>query len=80
MQTVPSAEQKPMGSAYKFCLLAEGSADHYPRYGNTSEWDTAAGQAILEAAGGSVVTLEGAPFVYGKPKYLNPGFIAHGRP
>jgi 3'(2'), 5'-bisphosphate nucleotidase len=80
MQTVPGSEQKPIGSAFKFCLLAEGSADFYPRYGNTSEWDTAAGHAILEAAGGSVVTLEGAPFRYGKPNYLNSGFIARGRP
>jgi 3'(2'), 5'-bisphosphate nucleotidase len=79
LATVPGAEHRQIGSAIKFCLLAEGSADHYPRYGETSEWDTAAGQAILEAAGGSVVTLEGAPLAYGKPGYCNPGFIARGR-
>jgi len=79
LATVPGAEHRPMSSAVKFCLVAEGGADHYPRYGETSEWDTAAGQAILEAAGGSVVTLEGAPLLYGKPRYLNPGFIARGR-
>jgi 3'(2'), 5'-bisphosphate nucleotidase len=79
LAAIPGAEHRQMGSAVKFCLLAEGTADHYPRYGETHEWDTAAGQAILEAAGGSVVTLEGAPFLYGKPGYLNPGFIARGR-
>ena len=76
---LPGAKRRALGSAVKFCLLAEGTADHYPRYGETHEWDTAAGQAILEAAGGSVVTLDGAPFLYGKPGYLNPGFIARGR-
>jgi 3'(2'), 5'-bisphosphate nucleotidase len=75
----PGAERRALGSAVKFCLLAEGTADHYPRYGETHEWDTAAGQAILEAAGGSVTTLDGAPFLYGKPGYFNPGFIARGR-
>ena len=67
------------GSAVKFCLLAEGTADLYPRFGPTSEWDTAAGQAILEAAGGSVTTLDGAPLGYAKPGYRNPDFIARGR-
>jgi len=79
LANLPGAEHRQLGSAVKFCLLAEGTADHYPRYGETHEWDTCAGQAILEAAGGSVVTLEGAPFRYGKPGYLNPGFIARGR-
>ena len=67
------------GSAIKFCLVAEGSADLYPRFGTTMEWDTAAGQAILEAAGGSVTTLDGAPLRYNKPLFRNPGFIARGR-
>jgi 3'(2'), 5'-bisphosphate nucleotidase len=67
------------GSSLKFCRLAEGVADLYPRFGNTMEWDTAAGQAVLEAAGGRVETAEGAPLGYGKPGFRNPHFIAHGR-
>jgi len=75
----PGVQRRISGSAIKFCFLAEGSADLYPRFGTTMEWDTAAGQAILEAAGGSVVTLDGAPLRYGKPLFRNPGFIARGR-
>lgn len=69
------------GSSLKFCRLAEGEADIYPRYGPTSEWDTCAGQAILEAAGGQVVDAEtGAPLSYAKrADFLNPAFIARGR-
>lgn len=65
-------------SSYKFCLLADGTADFYPRYGRTMEWDTAAGQAILEAAGGIVTTEEGERFHYGKLErgLDNPSFIA----
>lgn len=66
------------GSSLKFCLLAEGSADHYPRLGRTMEWDTAAGQAVLAGAGGRVVTFDGAPLVYGKAGFENPDFIAEG--
>lgn len=68
------------GSSLKFCRLAEGTADVYPRYGPTSEWDTCAGQAILEAAGGHVADAEtGEPFRYAKrPDFLNPAFIAWG--
>ena len=68
------------GSSLKFCLLAAGEADLYPRMGRTMEWDTAAGQAILMAAGGSVVTEDGAPLMYGKKErgYDNPHFIATG--
>ena len=66
------------GSAIKFGLIAAGEADLYPRFGPTMEWDTAAGHAVLEAAGGSVTTLDGAPFRYGKPGFLNGGFIARG--
>jgi 3'(2'),5'-bisphosphate nucleotidase len=64
--------------ALKFCMVAEGSADLYPRFGRTYEWDTAAGEAILNAAGGHVTTLDGAPMRYGKveEKFENPGFIA----
>ncbi|MBA3678396.1 MAG: 3'(2'),5'-bisphosphate nucleotidase CysQ [Sphingosinicella sp.] len=78
------AEFLPSSSSLKFCLLAEGSADVYPRYGRTMEWDTAAGQAILEAAGGRVMALDGSvetgPLRYGKTKggFENPPFIAWG--
>lgn len=67
-----------VGSSLKFCLLARGDAQLYPRFTPTCEWDTAAGQAVLEAAGGSVVTLEGAPMRYGKHelRFLNPYFVA----
>jgi 3'(2'), 5'-bisphosphate nucleotidase len=71
--------RKVAGSALKFCLIAEGSADLYPRLGPTMEWDTAAGQALLEAAGGRMTTHDGTPFTYGKPGFLNPGFVAQGR-
>jgi 3'(2'), 5'-bisphosphate nucleotidase len=69
------------GSSLKFCLLAAGEADLYPRLGRTMEWDTAAGHAILSAAGGSVTTVDGRPFVYGKveEKFANPFFVARGR-
>ena len=67
------------GSAIKFGLIAAGEADLYPRFGPTMEWDTAAGQAVLEAAGGSVTTPDGAPFRYGKPGFRNAGFFARGR-
>jgi 3'(2'), 5'-bisphosphate nucleotidase len=67
------------GSSLKFCRLAEGAADLYPRFGTTMEWDTAAGHAILAAAGGSVCGLDGASLAYGKPGFRNPHFIARGR-
>jgi 3'(2'), 5'-bisphosphate nucleotidase len=67
------------GSSLKFCRLAEGAADLYPRLGPTMEWDTAAGHAILDAAGGSVTTIDGAPLLYGKPGFRNPHFMARGR-
>ncbi len=66
------------GSSLKFCRLAEGAADLYPRLGPTMEWDTAAGQAILEAAGGSVRTADGDVLRYGKPGFRNPHFVARG--
>ncbi len=76
-----SHELRPMGSALKFCLVAEGSADFYPRLGLTSEWDTAAAQAVLELAGGAVTTLDGAPLRYNeRDTLLNPHFIAFGDP
>lgn len=75
-----AAATEPSGSSLKFCLLAEGLADVYPRFSPTSEWDTAAGHAILSAAGGEVVDENGAPFRYGKPGAKNPGFLAVGDP
>ena len=76
---VPVVERKKCGSALKFGVVASGEADFYPRFGTTMEWDTAAGQAILEAAGGSVVMLSGARLVYGKPGLKNEGFLAWGK-
>jgi 3'(2'), 5'-bisphosphate nucleotidase len=68
-----------VGSALKFCLVAEGAADVYPRLGPTSEWDTAAAQAVLVAAGGKVLDLEGAPLTYNTRSDLrNPSFVAFG--
>lgn len=67
----------PAGSSLKFCLVAEGKADVYPRFGPTMEWDTAAGQAIVHEAGGRVIDMEtDEPLKYNKEKLLNPGFIA----
>ena len=66
------------GSSLKFCIVASGEADIYPRFGRTMEWDTAAGQAVLEAAGGRVSTMDGKPFRYAKTGYENPHFIAWG--
>jgi 3'(2'), 5'-bisphosphate nucleotidase len=67
------------GSSLKFCLVAEGSADFYPRFGPTSEWDTAAAQAVVEAAGGAVVTTDGKPLRYNtKRELLNPHFLVYG--
>jgi 3'(2'), 5'-bisphosphate nucleotidase len=68
-----------IGSSLKFCRVAEGSADFYPRFGPTSEWDTAAAQAVVEAAGGHVVQLDGAPLRYNtKASLLNPHFLVYG--
>jgi 3'(2'), 5'-bisphosphate nucleotidase len=64
------------GSSLKFCLVAAGEADIYPRFGPTMEWDTAAGHAVLAAAGGHVLTCDGSPLSYGKIEFRNPYFIA----
>lgn len=66
------------GSSLKFCLVAAGEADLYARAGRTMEWDTAAGQAVLMAAGGGMTLWDGTPFTYGKPGFENPGFVARG--
>jgi len=69
----------PMGSSLKFCVVAEGGADLYPRLGPTSEWDTAAAQAVVEQAGGAVLTLDGKPMKYNqKADILNPHFLVIG--
>jgi 3'(2'), 5'-bisphosphate nucleotidase len=72
------AERVAVGSSLKLCLLAEGAADVYPRFGRTMEWDIAAGDAVLRAAGGAVRTLDGEPLRYGKPGFENPDFVAWG--
>ena len=70
-----------VGSSIKFCLVAEGSADFYPRFGLTSEWDTAAAQAVVEAAGGRVLQTDGQPLRYNaKAEVLNPHFLVSGDP
>ena len=66
------------GSSLKFCMIASGEADLYPRHGRTMEWDTAAGHAVLTAAGGFMTTIEGKAFTYGKPGFANPHFVARG--
>jgi 3'(2'), 5'-bisphosphate nucleotidase len=72
-------ELKPMGSSLKICLIAEGAADVYPRLGPTSEWDTAAAQAILESAGGRMIDRLGRPLRYNtQDSLLNPHFLAFG--
>ncbi|HET7757678.1 MAG TPA: 3'(2'),5'-bisphosphate nucleotidase CysQ, partial [Steroidobacteraceae bacterium] len=72
-------ELRPIGSARKFCLVAEGAADVYPRLGPTCEWDTAAGHAVVSGAGGSVVQLDGQPLRYNtRDELRNPHFIAYG--
>lgn len=76
----PDLQFASRGSSLKLCLIAEGSAHIYPRLGPTYEWDTAAGHAIVEAAGGSVLTYgETYPLKYNKPEILNPWFIASGK-
>lgn len=72
-------ETRPMGSSLKFGIIAEGSADVYPRLGPTSLWDTAAAQTVVEQAGGRVVTLDGTPLSYATPaQILNPDFVVWG--
>ena len=81
LETLGPHELKPMGSSLKICLVADGQADVYPRLGPTSEWDTAAAQAILESAGGGMMDLAGQPLRYNtKDDLLNPHFLAFGDP
>jgi 3'(2'), 5'-bisphosphate nucleotidase len=79
LATLTIARELTASSSLKFCQLASGFADIYPRFGPTCEWDTAAGDAILRAAGGTIRTPDGALLAYGKPKWLNGSFIARGR-
>ncbi len=72
------AEERSAGSSLKFCLVAAGEADIYPRLGRTMEWDTAAGHAVVAAAGGSVRRLDGEDLTYGKPGFENPHFVVRG--
>jgi len=79
LQNVGESDMVPMGSSLKFCVIAEGRADIYPRLGPTSEWDTAAAQAVVEQAGGKVLELDGKPLSYNvKSDILNPWFIVVG--
>jgi 3'(2'), 5'-bisphosphate nucleotidase len=79
LERLQDYEMVPMGSSLKFCLVAEGTADVYPRLGPTSEWDTAAAQAVVEQAGGAVWMLDGNPLRYNeKPDILNPHFVVVG--
>lgn len=75
LKDITVSEALPVGSSLKFCVVAEGRADLYPRLGPTMEWDTAAGQAVVEAAGGSVTQVDGSPLHYNKENLLNPFFI-----
>ena len=74
----PVSERVSVGSSLKFCLVASGAADLYPRLGPTMEWDTAAGHAVLVAAGGQVLAPDGRPLRYGKPDFRNSFFVAAG--
>lgn len=78
LKSLPVKGLTNAGSSLKFCLVAAGEADIYPRFGTTMEWDTAAGHAVLAAAGGKVTTPEDAPFLYRKPAFRNGPFIARG--
>ena len=76
LDKIGAHERVSMGSSLKFCLVAEGKADFYPRLGPTSEWDTAAAHAVVLAAGGRIITLDGKPLRYNlKKSLLNPEFL-----
>ncbi len=79
LKTLKIKELISGSSSIKICMVADGSADIYPRFGRTMEWDTAAGHAILAAAGGRMETPEGKTLIYGKPGFENPHFIAYGQ-
>jgi 3'(2'), 5'-bisphosphate nucleotidase len=81
LKRLPVASHQNAGSSLKFCVIAQGDADVYPRLAPTMEWDTAAGHAVLVAAGGCVIGIDGAPLRYGKAEagFRNEGFVAWGR-
>ena len=78
LESLTVGDALPVGSSLKFCVVAEGKADLYPRLGPTMEWDTAAGHAVVEAAGGRVTQMDGTPLTYNKENLLNPHFIVKG--
>jgi 3'(2'), 5'-bisphosphate nucleotidase len=80
LDALPHARRIACGSSVKFCRLAEGMADHYPRLGPTRDWDVAAGHAVLTAAGGSVIEPDGAALTYGTPDLRIPAFLAWAGP
>jgi len=79
LSNINYSKTKQLGSALKFCLLAEGKADIFPRTSATFEWDSAAGQAIVEGAGGKVTQMNNNPMIYGRLDKKNPNFIAFGK-
>jgi 3''(2''),5''-bisphosphate nucleotidase, bacterial len=79
LKKLPVQSWKAAGSSLKFCMIAQGDGDIYPRLAPTMEWDTAAGQAVLTAAGGCVIGRDGSPISYGKSGFRNNGFVAWGR-
>ena len=80
LANLPIGDRRAAGSSLKFCVLADGTADVYPRFGPTMEWDTAAGDAVLRAAGGIVLRPDGQMFDYGKAEYRNGPFVAWADP
>ena len=78
LESLPVRERVNAGSSLKFCRIAEGKADLYPRFGSIMEWDIAAGHAILSAAGGSVTEFDGRPILYGHKNFRTPYFLAKG--
>lgn len=80
LKKLPGAELASMGSSLKFCLVAEGKADLYPRFVPTMEWDTAAAQCIVETAGGTIVTVDQQTLKYGKAGWKNPSVLTYGDP
>jgi len=79
LQSYPIVKIERIRSAIKFCYLAEGRADLYLRFEACSEWDTAAGHALVEAAGGAMTNMDGTPFLYGKPGLVNGAFVVFGQ-
>jgi 3'(2'), 5'-bisphosphate nucleotidase len=80
IRTLPQAATEASGSSLKFCRVAEGTADLYPRLASTHDWDVAAGHAVVRAAGGTVTAPDGSPLAYGTPDLLIPHFVAIGDP